>query len=90
MTLSDIKAYLLQRQRVTLADLTNHFRCDAHTLEPMLAQWERKGKLRHIRYEGCRKGCCNSGTVDIYEWTNGKESQPLSVIPIATGVCSSC
>jgi len=69
MTLSDIKTYLTTRQRATLTDLAHHFRADAETLRPMLAHWERKGKVRHTQMNSCSKSCCcPEKGLDIYEW----------------------
>lgn len=80
MTLKDIKTYLITHQRATLMDLANHFKTEPETLQPMLAHWERKNKVRHISMQTCSKGCCaNKAMMDIYEWVDVPQ---LQVIPV--------
>lgn len=69
MSLRDIKTYLMEHQRATLTDLANHFRADPETLRPMLAHWERKGKVLHTQLTACNQGCnCAEKGMEIYEW----------------------
>jgi len=86
MTLSDIKNYLQQHQRATLTDLANHFRCDEKTLQPMLERWQRKGKVQHIHQDACTKGCCGTGELNIYVWTDNTPDNPVSI----TSIHSNC
>ncbi|OUD15022.1 hypothetical protein TPSD3_04815 [Thioflexithrix psekupsensis] len=70
MGLLDIKKYLMQHRRATLLDLSSYFNTDAQILMPMLAHWERKGKVRRVHFAGsCQKGCCQQqSAIDVYEW----------------------
>ena len=73
MILSDLRDYLLQRQRVTLNDLVLHFNMDADALRGMLEKWISKGKVRKTSPEsGCGTSCCkcDPGLTEIYEWLN--------------------
>jgi len=82
MTLRDIKAYLMRHQRATLTDLSHHFSTEPTTLEPMLAHWERKGKVRHTHLEACNQGCtCSKGTLDIYEWVESPSPRVIPLVP---------
>ena len=71
--LTDIKNLLIERQEMTLVDLSRHFHVSEAVMESMLEQWHRKGRL--IRTEvagGCMSSCgsCNesSETKIYYQW----------------------
>ena len=74
MILSDVKRYLSQNSRMTLADLSVHFDTEPDAMRGMLANWIRKGKVRLLLGgEGCSKGCTqceNAAAMEIYEWVD--------------------
>lgn len=73
MILADIKYYLKEHTRASLADLSVHFDAEPDSMRGMLDQWIGKGKVRKLRTEwGCKKGCCQCDpmTLEIYEWVH--------------------
>lgn len=71
MILSDLRAYLKERQRVTLQDLMLHFDCDAQALRGMLQILLTKGYVsKNSAKEACGTSCCkcDSTLIEIYEW----------------------
>jgi hypothetical protein len=70
MILSELRDYLRVRQRVSLADLVNHFNIDADALRGMLDKWMAKGKLRKIAAAACGTGCCkcDPALTELYQW----------------------
>jgi putative ferrous iron transport protein C len=71
MILSDLRAYLKERQRVTLQDLMLHFDCDAQALRGMLQILLTKGYVsKNSAKEACGTSCCkcDSTLTEIYEW----------------------
>ncbi|MBC8523767.1 MAG: FeoC-like transcriptional regulator [Chlorobium phaeobacteroides] len=73
MSLLELKEYLKNRNIVSINDLCIYFRTSPETLEPMLEQWIRKGKLRKETAESCCGGkhssCFCGGDPDIwYQW----------------------
>lgn len=71
MILSDLKAYLQQRQRVSMADLTAHFDIEATALRGMLDKWISKGRIRRLPLiAACGTSCCqcDANLTEIYEW----------------------
>ncbi len=73
LTLSDLKAFLAERGRVTLTEISLHFDTPASAVVPMLDRWIAKGRLRKLALAGgCGKagpGCsCSAPPSDIYEW----------------------
>ncbi|MCA1908901.1 MAG: FeoC-like transcriptional regulator [Magnetospirillum sp.] len=74
MTLSELKAYMIDRKRASMTEITMHFDTPASAVQPMLDQWIAKGKLRKLDIMGgCGKaggGCaCKEKPSDIFEWT---------------------
>lgn len=71
MILNDVKAYLSERERASVADLAIHFGIDAAAIRGMLEIWERKGRVRHLEPAtgGCL-GCrgCDDAMSDVYVW----------------------
>ena len=74
MILSDLRPYLQQQRRVSLADLVNHFGIDADALRGMLGKWISKGNVRLIPLESsaCGTSCCkcDATLTELYEWIN--------------------
>lgn len=73
MILSDLRSYLKQQGRVSLADLVNHFGTDADALRGMLGKWISKGNVRLIPLESaCGTSCCKCDPTltELYEWIN--------------------
>lgn len=70
MILAELKAYLVARRRVELADLANRFDVAPDALRGMLARWVEKGRLRRLTDGGGCAGCCSceDKTPEIYEW----------------------
>lgn len=71
MILSDLRAYLRAKKRVTLNELVIHFDMDAGALRGMLAKWIQKGKVRQLPIgAGCGSTCtqCDPTLTEFYEW----------------------
>ena len=82
MIFSDLRDYLAERQRASMADMVNRFDIDPEALLGMLEQWEAKGRVRRIDASGVRRidaagsdpracgSCCACAESDsrIYEW----------------------
>ncbi|MCG8344318.1 MAG: FeoC-like transcriptional regulator [Chlorobiales bacterium] len=73
MSLLELKEYLQGRDIVSIDDLCIHFRTSPETLEPMLEQWIRKGKLRKETADsscGGRHSTCSCGKSEQnwYQW----------------------
>ena len=73
MILSDLRVYLREQRRITLADLIMHFDMDADALRGMLNKWISKGKVRKLSLTAsCGTSCCQCDTTltEIYEWVD--------------------
>lgn len=73
VSLIELKEYLKDRNVVSLNDLGLHFKVSAETLEPMLEQWIRKGKLRKESSGGScgekHSACsCGGSRQSWYQW----------------------
>ncbi len=73
MTLSELKAFLVDRKRVTVREIGMHFDSPASAVQPMLDQWIAKGRVRRLDVAGgCGKagsGCsCKEKPADVFEW----------------------
>ena len=80
MILSELRDYLAVRGTASLADMALRFDTDPEVLRPMLARFERKGRVVHRRRpEAAAGGCtgcescasvdrCDSAAFEIYEW----------------------
>jgi DeoR/GlpR family transcriptional regulator of sugar metabolism len=69
MILSELRSYLTERRRASLADLANRFDTDAEVLRGMLATLERKGRVRKLAVRACGGGCskCEPTSLELYE-----------------------
>jgi hypothetical protein len=73
MILSELTAYLAERKRVALTDLSHRFDSDPEALHGMLSMLERKGRARKLPAGAtCGGGCCNCdpASIEIYEWVD--------------------
>lgn len=73
MILSDLRAYLKQQQRVSMADLVAHFHADAEALRGMLALLINKGYVHLMPLSSqCGTSCCQCDPLltELYEWLN--------------------
>ncbi len=73
MILSDLRSYLKQQHRVSLADLVIHFNMDADALRGMLSKWISKGNVRLLSLgSSCGTSCCKCDPTltELYEWIN--------------------
>lgn len=72
MDLIKLKQYLQERKTASMHDLLLHFRTEASTIEPLLATWIRKGKVKKHSQKAAAscKGCCkcDPATLEAYEW----------------------
>ncbi len=77
MLLSEIRAYLHDKQRVSSAELSVVFGLDAGVLAPMVEHLVRKGWVRCLQEQGCR-GCeisCTSCHSPLwYEWQGNQKA----------------
>lgn len=83
MILSDIKAYLQQRQQASLEDIALHFDSSVEAVRGMLDIWLRKGRVEHcLANDICGISCrqCESPSMQIYRWKGGESS--LATIPL--------
>lgn len=83
MILSDIRRYLQQRGRASLADIAVHFDTDPDAVRGMLAVWMRKGRVhRQTATASCGSSCskCQATATEIYVWVEGDEdvSKPFA------------
>ncbi|MCB2100706.1 MAG: FeoC-like transcriptional regulator [Rhodobacterales bacterium] len=71
MILAEVRQYVGDRHRVTLADLSNRFGVAPDALRGMLAVLVRKGRVRRLpRPASCGDGCCKCApeALEVYEW----------------------
>ncbi|PPQ36616.1 hypothetical protein CKO16_17315 [Rhodoblastus acidophilus] len=69
MTLTEAKAYLMDRRRAPLSDIALHFDSSPEAARQLLQHWVGKGRVRLIQCEACKAGCaCASRPDDVYEW----------------------
>ncbi|WP_133510070.1 FeoC-like transcriptional regulator [Candidatus Thiosymbion oneisti] len=70
MILSELTAYLAERKRASLIDLSHRFGSDPEALRGMLAILERKGRARRLPAGTTCSGCskCDPASIEIYEW----------------------
>lgn len=77
MMLADIRRYLQQRGRASLADIAVHFDTEPDALRGMLAVWMRKGRvLRQTATASCGSSCskCQQAATEIYIWVEAGEA----------------
>jgi hypothetical protein len=73
VTLSSLKAFLIDRKRVSLSEVAIHFDTPTEAVRPMLERWIAKGALRQCdAVGGCGKasGACSCAIKreEIFEW----------------------
>lgn len=71
MILADLRDYLRMQGRAAVYDLALYFDADAEAIRGMLAEWERRGRVRRLPDgTACEGGCnkCDPAAVEIYEW----------------------
>ena len=71
MILSELNAYLAERQQVALLELAYRFHTDPEALRLMLQLLERKGRVRKLPPGShCANGCrqCDPAALELYEW----------------------
>ena len=70
MILAEIRDYVRERGRVSLAELVNRFDTPPDALRGMLDQWVRRGKMRPVVLADHCRGCtqCDPLATEFYEW----------------------
>jgi len=70
MILAEIRGYLSESKRATIADLANRFHADPDALRGMLGHLIRKGRIRRVGDSALCPGClkCDAASLEIYEW----------------------
>ncbi|NJL02152.1 MAG: sugar metabolism transcriptional regulator [Spirulinaceae cyanobacterium RM2_2_10] len=70
--LSDLQAYLRDRQQASLSELAECFHTDASALHGMLDRLIRKARVRKLPVKTCG-GChnCQPESLEVYEWVAG-------------------
>ncbi|WP_035693204.1 FeoC-like transcriptional regulator [Azospirillum halopraeferens] len=73
-TLSDVRRYLSERHRASLADIAPGVGTTADAARALLDHWAARGRVRHLTAacDGrCGKSCCDgSAYAEIYEWVD--------------------
>ena len=75
MILSELRDYLQQHGKVSLADLVNHFGVEADALRGMLNLWINKGYVQKLPLaSGCGTQCCQCDPTltELYQWLTKK------------------
>ena len=78
MILSELRAYLKQKKRVSLNELVIHFNMDADALRGMLGKWISKGKVRQLPVNSaCGTSCCKCDPTltEFYEWNEEEQGK---------------
>lgn len=71
MTLTEVKAYLVDRGRASLADIAIHFGSSPDAARQVVQHWVDKGRVRVSAAGSCagRSGCCCAKKAEeIFEW----------------------
>lgn len=74
MILVELRSYLAEYGRASLADMANRFDTDPEALRGMLATLERKGRVRKLPPgTPCQSSCCkcDQASPELYEWVGG-------------------
>ncbi len=71
MIVTDVQTYLKKTRKVSLSQLSNHFRMDANAIRPILTKLICKGRIRKMDAKKCGGCCqCSPDTLEFYEWVN--------------------
>lgn len=84
MILSEIRHYLQQHGRVSLADIALHLDTPPEAVRGMLETLLRKGRIRrHLLNSACGSSCCkcDAAATEQYEWAAGTATDPQSPHP---------
>lgn len=73
LTLSDLKTFMIERQRATLNEISIHFDTPTSAVRPMLEHWAAKGKVQKLDITGgCGKAgsacSCSAPPSEVFEW----------------------
>lgn len=69
MTLTEAKAYLMDRRRASLCDIATHFNSSPDAARQVMQHWVAKGRVKLLQGEPCKAGCaCAKRPDDVYEW----------------------
>ncbi len=74
MTLTDLRGFLRERNRVSLGEVAGHFNTDQGTAESMLEHWVRKGSVEKKTGDVFSSTCCGKcggHKVTWYQWIEG-------------------
>lgn len=68
--LIEIRRFLAERRRATLAEIALHLGVAPDAARGMMAQWQRRGKARLLPSPcgGCGIACTCAAPPEIYEW----------------------
>jgi hypothetical protein len=85
--LSEVRDYLQQRGRATLADIALHFDTEPDAVRGMLQVWIRKGKVhKQMATASCGGSCtqCDPASTEIYVWNQATAGEhPLLPVDCA-------
>ncbi|PHS14061.1 MAG: sugar metabolism transcriptional regulator [Kangiella sp.] len=81
--LIDIKNLLIEREQVSLMDLSRHFHVSETLMLSLLEQWNKKGRIQRVDTSGmCGSGCGSCDEAEeskiYYRW------KPVAEKPIFT------
>lgn len=72
--LRDIRQFIKERRRLSMQELSVHFKMDQSALEPILEQLEQRGFIKtdyDRKCTGCSKSCAFAGKpMLIIEWAD--------------------
>ena len=69
--LAELRTYIMQKGRVSLKDLVDHFHVEAGALQGMMQKWIHKGYVRKSsQTTQCGTQCCrcDATLTEFYEW----------------------
>lgn len=73
MTLSQLKAFMIERKRASINEIALHFGSAPDAVRPMIEIWVAKGRMARLDQQGgCGKmgaSCsCHAAPSEIFEW----------------------
>ena len=69
MTLTGVKAFMMERRRAALSDIAIHFGSSPDAVRQIMGLWLDKGRVRVLEGGPCKGGCtCATPPEDVYEW----------------------